>query len=217
MRKLMGIVVALLAVVAGWAGAVELKEGVQYSVYRPAQPTDSKGKIEVTEFFWYGCSHCFHLEPGLEKWAKKLPKDVVLRRVPAVFPGRDGSPGPWGAGAKVYYTLETMGLLDRLHEDVFNAVNVERSRVIFDDNVLFDWIAGKGVDRRQFIDVYNSFAVQSKVRRAMQLTDAHGLDGVPALIVDGRYRAANTDNNELTLSVVDQLIEMARKDHTAKK
>ena len=219
MRKLALIAGVLVAAVAGLAGAVELKEGVQYSVYRPAQPTESKGKIEVTEFFWYGCGHCFNLDPLLQKWLKKLPKDVAFHRVPAVFPGRDGAPGPWAPAAKLFYTLEAMGQLDRLHGEIFDAVHVDRVRLINDDKVLFDWIAKKGVDARQFADVYNSFAVQGKVRRAMQLTDAYGLDGVPALVVDGRYRAATgaAGSFDDALVVVDQLIDMARKDHTAKK
>jgi thiol:disulfide interchange protein DsbA len=209
----------MLAAVTGLAGAVELKEGQQYTVYRPAQPTETKGKIEVTEFFWYGCGHCFNLEPLLVKWLKKLPKDVVFRRVPAVFPGRGGEPGPWAPGAKIYYTLETMGLLDKLHDDVFEAVHVDRLRLINDDAVLFDWMAKKGVDARKFADIYNSFAIQSKVRRSIQLTDAHGLDGVPALIVDGRYKPATGAGGSYddALVVVDQLIDMARKDHAAKK
>ena len=219
MRKLALIAGVLLAAVAGLAGAAELKEGVQYSVYRPAQPTESKGKIEVTEFFWYGCGHCFNLEPLLQKWLKKLPKDVAFRRVPAVFPGRDGAPGPWAPAAKLYYALETMGQLDKLHGEIFDAVHIDRVRLISDDKDLFDWLGRKGEDVRQFADLYNSFAVQSKVRRAMQLTDAHGLDGVPAIIVDGRYRPASgaAGSYDDTLAVVDQLIDMARKDHTAKK
>jgi thiol:disulfide interchange protein DsbA len=220
MRKLALVVGLVLAAVTGLAGAVELKEGQQYTVYRPAQPTETKGRVEVTEFFWYGCGHCFNLEPLLQKWLKKLPKDVVFRRVPAVFPGRDGGPGPWAPGAKLYYTLETMGLLDKLHGEIFEAVHVDRqTRLISDDAALFDWIAKKGVDVRKFTDIYNSFAIQSKVRRSMQLSDAHGLDGVPALIVDGRYRPASGAGGSYddTLVVVDQLIDMARKDHAANK
>jgi len=219
MRKLALFVGVVLAAFAGLAGAVELKEGQQYTVYRPAQPTETKGRIEVTEFFWYGCGHCFTLEPLLVKWAKKLPKDVAVRRVPAVFPGRDGAPGQWAPGAKLYYTLEIMGLLDKLHEDVFYAVQVDRIRLINDDQVLFDWMAKKGVDARKFADIYNSFAIQSRVRRSMQLSEAHGLDGVPALIVDGRYKPSSGAGASYgdTLVVVDQLIDMARKDRAANK
>lgn len=212
MRKLalLGVWV-MLAAMAGLAGAAELKEGVNYTVFRPPQPTELKNKIEVTEFFWYGCSHCFHLEPALERWAAKLPKDVVFRRVPAVFPARSGGPGPWAPAAKVYYTLEIMGLSGKFQQKVFNAVQLERRRLISDDPELFDWVAKQGIDAQKFKAIYNSFAVHSKVRRSMELCTAYGFDGVPALIVDGRYMAVNTDNAAETLGVVDQLIDMARK------
>jgi thiol:disulfide interchange protein DsbA len=199
MRKLMMLVGVVFLAAAGMAGAVELKEGQNYTVYRPSLGTDSKNRVEVTEFFWYGCGHCFHLEPLLQKWLKKLPKDVSFRRVPAVFPGRDGAPGPWAPAAKLYYTLEAMGVGEKLHGDIFEAK--------------------KGVDARQFAETYNSFTVQSKVRRSMQLSEAHGLDGVPALIVDGRYKAASgaAGSYDDSLMVVDQLIELARKDRAGKK
>jgi thiol:disulfide interchange protein DsbA len=218
MRKLMMLVGVVFLAAAGMAGAVELKEGQNYTVYRPSLGTDSKNRVEVTEFFWYGCGHCFHLEPLLQKWLKKLPKDVSFRRVPAVFPGRDGAPGPWAPAAKLYYTLEAMGVGEKLHGDIFEAIQVDRIR-LNDDAVLFDWIAKKGVDARQFAETYNSFTVQSKVRRSMQLSEAHGLDGVPALIVDGRYKAASgaAGSYDDSLMVVDQLIELARKDRAGKK
>lgn len=219
MRKLALLVIGVVLVaMAGLAGAADLKEGVNYTVFRPPQPTESKDKIEVTEFFWYGCSHCFHLEPTLERWAAKLPRDVVFRRVPAVFPGRDGSPGPWAPAAKVYYTLDAMGLVDKFQGKVFSAVQVERQRLISDDPELFDWVAKQGIDAKKFAAIYNSFAVQSKMRRAMQLTVDHGFDGVPALVVDGRYLALNTDESGSgTLTTVDELINMARKDRQAAK
>jgi len=219
MRKLALLAIgAILASVAGLAGAAALTEGVQYTVFRPAQPTESPGKIEVTEYFWYGCSHCYHLEPSLEKWIKTLPKDVVFRRVPAVFPGRDGGPGAWAPGAKVYYTLDAMGLVDKFHSRIFDAVHQDRQlELISGDSSLFDWIAKQGIDAKKFAAIYNSFAVQSKLRRSMEQCTAYGFDGVPALIVDGRYMVVNSANNDDTLAVADQLIDMARKDLRTKK
>lgn len=207
MRKLLLLVGAVLVSLAGLAGAVDLKEGKNYTVYNPPRSTDVRDKIEITEFFWYGCGHCFHLEPSLGPWLKKLPKDVSFRRVPALFPD-----GRWGPGAKIFYTLEAMGLLEKLHGDVFAAIHTERIN-LFDEKVLFDWIAKKGVDGKKFADTYSSFTIQSKLNRSIQLTQAHGLDGVPALIVDGRYRVANAED---TLPVVDQLIEQARKERAKK-
>src|SRR5512134_3287808 len=132
MRKFLWFVAALCFAAANLASAAELTEGKDYAVYKPARSTESRDKIEVTEFFWYGCSHCFHLEPEVQKWLKKLPKDVAFRRVPAVFPGRDGSLGQWASGAALYYTLEAMGIGEKLHREIFDAVHLERADVLSD-------------------------------------------------------------------------------------
>ncbi len=218
MRRLTLVVGAILVAVAGLAGAFELKEGQHYTVFNPPKTTDSREKIEITEFFWYGCGHCYNLEPLLQKWLTKLPKDVAFRRVPAVFPGRDGGPGSWAPGAKMYYTMEAMGLLDKLHGDVFDAIHIERVNMQ-NEKVMLDWLGKKGIDTAKFADIYNSFAIQSKVARSMQLSQAHGLDGVPALIVDGHYKPSTgaAGSNEDVLAVVDQLIEKVRKERAARK
>ncbi len=216
MRKMTCFVAALLVAVAGFAGAAELKEGQDYATYNPPRATDSQDKIEVTEFFWYGCSHCFQMEPELQKWLKKLPKDASFRRVPAVFPGRDGSPGQWASGAALYYTLDAMGVGEKLHGDIFNTIHVDRNTdILSNDKAMADWLGRKGVDTKAFAATYQSFAVRSKVLRAMQVTEAHGLDGVPALIVDGRYRAINDAGDVFALT--DALIDKARKVRSAKK
>jgi thiol:disulfide interchange protein DsbA len=216
MRKTL-ILGLTLAFMAGGAAALELKEGQHYTAYNPPRATESKDRIEVTEFFWYGCSHCFNLEPLLHKWLKKLPKDVTFRRVPAVFPGKDGRPGNWASGAALYYTLETMGLLDKHHAEIFDAVHIDRTNLL-DEKTMIEWLGKRGVDTKKFADTYSSFAVQSKVQRAMQVSVAHGLDGVPALIVDGRYRPASgaAGSFEDIFVVVDGLIEKARKDRAKK-
>ena len=103
MRKLMLLLGIVLLAVAGPGSAAEIKEGKHYTVLNPQRPVDAKDKIEVTEFFWYACGHCYNLEPILQKWIKKLPADVAFRRIPAVFPGRDGRPGNWAPLAQVYY------------------------------------------------------------------------------------------------------------------
>jgi thiol:disulfide interchange protein DsbA len=214
MRKTMCFIAALLLAVAGFAGAAELKEGQDYAAYNPPRATESRDKIEIAEFFWYGCGHCFQMEPELQKWLKKLPKDATFRRVPAVFPGRDGNPGQWASGAALYYTLEAMGVGEKLHGDIFSAVHVDRADVLGDKGMI-DWLGKKGVDTKTFSATYQSFAVRSKVLRAMQITQAHGLDGVPALIVDGRYRAINGAGD--VFAVTDGLIDKARKDRGGKK
>jgi thiol:disulfide interchange protein DsbA len=215
MRRLLLVLGMILITATGLAGAVELKEGQQYTVFNPPKATENSDKIEITEFFWYGCGHCYHLDPALIKWVKKLPKDVVFRRVPAVFPGRDGGPGSWAPGAKLYYSMEAMGLLDKLHSEVFDAIHAERTNLL-NEKVMLEWLGKKGVDTAKFADIYQSFAVQSKISRSMQLSQAHGLDGVPALIVDGHYKLASAENEDL-LAALDQLIDKVRKERGVKK
>lgn len=169
-------------------------------------------KVEVLEFFWYRCPHCFQLEPGLAKWLKTLPKDAQIRRVPAVFRP------DWMPGAKLYYTLEQMKLLDRLHEKVFNAYHVENID-LNNPAVLGDWIAKQGVDRKQFESLYNAFAIQSKATQGAQLATAYGISGVPAFIIDGKYLTAisMTQSEPRLFEVLDQLIAKARAERKAGK
>lgn len=218
MRKLLSFIAVVLLAIAGLAGAAELKEGQNFITYNPPRATDVRDRIEVTEFFWYGCSHCFHLEADLQKWLKKLPKDTSFRRVPAVFPDRSGNPGQWASGASLFYALEAMGIGEKLHGDIFNAIHNERNmEILRDDKSMAAWLGKKGVDTKAFTAAYQSFAVRSKVLRSMQLSEAHGLDGVPAIIVDGRYRAiAVGGSNDDYLAIADKLIDKARKDRAKK-
>src|SRR3954470_15947512 len=153
------------------AGFVELK---------PPQPVETSGRIEVLEFFWYGCPHCYTLEPVLESWSKKLPADVQLRRVPAVFNDR------WALDAAIFYTLDSLGVLEKLHRPLFDAIHRDRLRT--DHKEARDqWLEKNGVDVNKFDDTFKSFGVQSKVKRAMQQTVAYKIDGTPAMAVQGRY------------------------------
>ncbi|HTY03969.1 MAG TPA: thiol:disulfide interchange protein DsbA/DsbL [Rhodocyclaceae bacterium] len=218
MRKLIWLVgLVFLAAATAAAAAAPLVEGKQYRVLNPARPVEARDKIEVTEFFWYGCSHCYDLDPILKKWLKTMPKDVTFRRIPAVFPGRDGRPGAWAPLAKVYYALEALGQADRLHGDVFDAVQMDRTD-LGNENVAADWMANHGVDRQKFLDTLNSFTVQSKVARSQQLSGLYGFDGVPALFVNGRYALVNGEigSHEDIIGILDQLIDKARADRGKK-
>jgi thiol:disulfide interchange protein DsbA len=185
------------------AGAVELIQDHDFRVINPPLAADTS-KIEVTEFFWYGCPHCFDFEPILATWAKKLPADVSFRRVPALFPNNK-----WIPGAKLYYTLEAMNLLERLHSEVFSAIHVERQR-LDDEKILLEWVAKKGVDTKKFSATWSSIGVQSRVRQAQELTQAAGLSGVPAVMVHGRYLALTSGNYEELVAAIDQLVERVR-------
>jgi thiol:disulfide interchange protein DsbA len=172
----------------------------------PPLPTDSKGKIEVVEFFWYECPHCYALEPLLETWVKKLPKDVEFRRIPATFNER------WVISARVYYALEAMGLVDKLHRPLMDAIHKDRLRVT-DERQLTEWLQSKGVDVAKFSATLKSFAVESRLKRAQSLVQGSRIDGVPALMVNGQYvvAAGAGGSEERMLAIADTLIDRSRK------
>ena len=203
MRKLASLFFA--AVLALPLGAAAQQQ-FSYTELNPPQPVESQGKIEVVEFFWYGCIHCYNLEPALETWLKKLPPDVEFRRVPAVFNER------WAHDAAIFYTLEALGLLDKLHKPLFDAIHKDRLRT---DNpaALTEWLEKHKVDPKKFNDTLRSFGVQSKTRRATQVTVAYKIDGTPAMAVNGRYTvsADQGKTQQGMLAAVNSLVEMARK------
>ncbi|MEQ1662082.1 MAG: thiol:disulfide interchange protein DsbA/DsbL [Thiobacillus sp.] len=186
-------------------------EGHDYSRVKSPQPVATGKKIEVLEFFWYRCPHCFQLEPSLSKWLKTLPKDVQVRRVPAVF--RED----WMPGAKLYYTLEQMGQLGKLHDKVFNAYHIENIN-LNDPAILGGWIAKQGVDRKKFESIYSSFSTQSKALQGGRLATTYAITGVPAFIVDGKYSTAQsmTQTEARLFDVLDQLIVKARVERAGK-
>lgn len=187
------------------AAAQTPQAGVDYTVYDPPQPTEApKGKIEVTEFFFYTCPHCADMEPLLERWEQAKPKDVVLRRVPVLFRPQLA---PY---AKIYYTLEAMNLTDKLQGEVFKAIHQQRLNLA-DDKALQSWVASKGVDAAKFADVYKSFTVASKVQRADQVTRDHAIPGTPSLVVNGKYLVASGDH-EHQLQVVNYLVAKIRSE-----
>jgi thiol:disulfide interchange protein DsbA len=174
----------------------------QYNELKPAVPVEGTGKIEVLEFFWYGCIHCYNLEPALESWLKTLPNDVGFRRVPAVFNER------WGLDASIYYAMEALGLVDKLHRPLFDAIHKNRLRT--DNQQAFsEWLTQQGVDAKKFIETVQSFGVRSKTRRAVQLTVAYKVDGTPAMAVHGRYTVPAQAN---VFQVVDSLVDRVRKE-----
>lgn len=189
------------------AANAELQPGKDYKLVSPPQSVETGKKIEVLEVFYYGCSHCFDLEPVIVPWIKRLPRDVAFRRMPAAI--RDS----WVPLAKAFYAAEALNAVDKLHADMFNDIHVQDLN-LGDEAVLFDWVAKHGVDRKRFSDAYASFAVQSKVQRAMQMTRAYGVTGVPSVVVDGKYLTspAMVGSLEGLLPVLDQLIAKARRE-----
>lgn len=209
--RTLALVAAAVFSFSAYAASDAIFEGHDYTRVKDTQPVATGKKIEVLEFFWYRCPHCFQLEPALNAWLKKLPKDAQVRRVPAVF--RDD----WAPAAKTYYTLEQMGLLDRMHTKVFDAYNVENIN-LNDPTVLGGWVEKKGVDRKKFESLYNSFSTQSKTVKGGKLATAYGMTGVPAFIIDGKYTTsmAMAQSESRLFDILDQLIVKARAERKRK-
>ena len=187
----------------------ELVIGRDYVVLNPVQPTDDPAKIEVIEFFSYGCPHCSDLNPSAMKWAAKLPADVAFKRIPVGF----NNPF-YQLMAKLYYALEAIGELQRLDSAAFDAIHNKGLRLIDDKSVL-EWVSGQGVDAKKFSDAFKSFGVISKAKRADQMAQSSKIQGVPALLVDGRYLVVGKDvkSHDGLLALTDQVIGKARADH----
>jgi thiol:disulfide interchange protein DsbA len=180
-------------------------EGQNYVRLSQPVPVPSTGKIDVIEFFWYGCPHCFAFEPTLDAWSKKVPPDVAFRRVHVGFTALHQT------HQKIFCTLEAMGLVEQMHRKVFNAIHQQHRRLDKDADIQA-FMQENGVDGAKFMDVFKSFAVQTKARQYSQLTDAYKIDGVPALGVQGRYytSVALAGSHERALQVVEFLAQKVR-------
>ena len=202
----------LLAVFFILASAQTLAEpvmGTDYKLIEPAQATRSGNKIEVLEFFFYGCSHCFHLHPDLTAWERKMPKDVELVLVPTIFNAT------WEPMAYTYYALEVMGQQLKLHDDLYEAWNVKNTD-LSDERKIAAFVAQRGVDSKKFSEAYHSFSVQSKVMRSKQLTQSYNIRGTPTIIVDGKYLITGLQP-AAAIQVMSALIDKARKERGASK
>ena len=220
--RLLGFLATAAAFMLAAAGAPAQTPGTDYLLLRNPQPTASGQKVEVLEFFWYGCPHCNTLQPPLEAWLRKRPDNVEFKRVPAAFNES------WLQLARTYHTLDAMNLVDKLHHAVFAAIHEKRvldpKVLIRDPKPLFDWVAGKGVERQKFIDTYQSFAVNGRTQRTLELTRKYDIPGTPAIVVDGRYLTApsmilrpnRTIDYPRYFQVLDQVIALARKNRTGK-
>lgn len=191
---------------ASAGGTTDAAEHGPYTELSPPLGTDNANKIEVMEFFWYGCPHCYSLEPAINAWLAKLPKDVEFKRVPA-------APNEvWRAAARAYYALEAMGLQPKMHKALFDAVQNDRLRLT-NTQQLDDWLSRQNIDVAKFHAAENSFSVEGRLKRSAQLFDQSGSDGVPAMVIDGRYLVEMSQNQtpERMMQTVDALIEKARK------
>ena len=191
---------------AAHAQAAKPEAGTDYLELDKKVPVEAPaGKIEVVEFFWYNCPHCNAFEPSLNAWVGRLPKDVVMRRVPVGF--RD----EFVPQQRLFYTLESMGLLDKLHPRIFTAIHAEKQDLTRGDGIA-TWVAKQGVDKTKFMEQFNSFSIATKASRATQLQNAYKVEGVPAMGVSGRFYTDGTLAKSMprALQVVDYLVAEAR-------
>jgi len=188
-------------------GPAKFVAGKDYMKLDRAVPTETEaGKVEVIEFFWYSCPHCSAFEPTFSQWVKNAPKDVVVRRVPVSF-REDFAPQQ-----RLYFSLEAMGLLDKIHGKVFQAIHVERLPLSTDASILA-WVEKQGVDKNKFADTAKSFGVASKLKRAVQLQNDFKIEGVPSLGIAGKYYTDGTltGSMERALQVTESLLAQVRQ------
>lgn len=201
-KRLIGMA-ALLFCSAAFAAV----QGKDYTLMNPPQPVGGK-KIEVLEFFFYECPHCFHLHPLIAGWEKSKPADVDLTFVPTIF--RD-STEPL---ARTYYALEGMGKIKQLDDAIYQAVHIKQLN-LYDLDTISAFVASNGVDKAKFSADYNSFSVNSKIVRAKQLIRSYGIDGTPTLVVDGKYKITGLQPED-SIRVLNEVIAMVRKEHAHK-
>jgi thiol:disulfide interchange protein DsbA len=154
-----------------------------YAVMTDPQPTDAGKKVEVIEFFSYTCPHCFGFDPGLKEWVKKQGDNIVFKRIPVGFRP------DWVPHQKVYYALEAMGKVEEYHQQIFDAVHVQHAQLRTDEDMI-NFMVKLGLDKQKFTDAYTSFSVNAKVKRVSQLLPNYKVEGVPLIVIDGRYTTA---------------------------
>jgi protein dithiol oxidoreductase (disulfide-forming) len=214
MRRLLGVLLLCLALPAFGAAPVAAKYVAGTHYFRLNQPvrTQDPSRIEVVEVFWYGCIHCFHLDPLIKAWQKKLQADVDFHRSPALWNG------PMAIHAQAFYAAQALGVLDKMHDPLFEALNVRR-KALSDVDQLAAFFAEHGVDEKAFRKAFGSFVVQSNVKQADARARSYRIEGTPELIVNGKYRVSgkSAGGQEKMLPVVDFLIARERAERASLK
>lgn len=203
MKRLFAVVLAALLALPGLA----LAQGkYAYTELKQQQPAEvASAKIEVIEFFWYGCPHCYALEARVNEWLKTIPPDVVFKRVPA-YPSES-----WGQLARLYYTIEAMNLLPQLHQKIFDAIHKDNVNLV-NPKIRDQWLAKNGVDPAKYAEMEKSFTVATNLQRAKQMTMNYKVDSVPRLVVNGKYYTSGelAGSPEHIFPAVNEMIEKVR-------
>ncbi len=176
MKIMRSVFFAVLLALTGSAWA-QLVAGTDYSELKPSQPVESGKKIEVLEFFWYGCPHCYHFEPEIKGWLKRKPADVEFHYIPGTF----ANPA-WEPLTRTYYALDSLGVAEKYQN--------KQKLMVTDVNTIAGWLATQGVNKQKFLDAYNSFTVSTRYQRSVDMTRAFSIEGTPTLAIDGKYLIA---------------------------
>ena len=206
MKKLLSILMLLISTTAVADGP---KPGAEFDAVAQPITTDVTSKIEVMEVFWYGCIHCYQMEAPLNAWVKKLPPDVYFKRMPAL-PRAD-----WAPMAKAFFAMETLGVQEKLHTQLFEAVHKQKTLNPTDEKAAIDWVTkASGMDKLKVEQAFKSFTINTNLNRAAQIFRSSGATGVPSLIIDGKFITSSTmsGGNAEALKVADYIIDNVRKE-----
>ncbi|KVD14483.1 thiol:disulfide interchange protein [Burkholderia ubonensis] len=208
MKKLLSTLLLSLSLAAGFAQAAPFAPvaGKDYEVMKAPQPVSAPaGKVEVIEFFWYGCPHCYEFEPTVEAWVKKQGDKVDFKRIPVAF--RDD----FVPHSKLFYAVSALGISEKVTPAIFNAIHKQKNYLLT-PQAQADFLASQGVDKKKFMDAYNSFSVQGQVKQSAELLKSYNIDGVPTIVVQGKYKTgpAYTNSLEGTAQVLDYLVKQVQ-------
>ncbi|PCE31399.1 thiol:disulfide interchange protein DsbA/DsbL [Burkholderia ubonensis] len=208
MKKLLSTLLLSLSLAAGFAQAAPSAPvaGKDYEVMKAPQPVSAPaGKVEVIEFFWYGCPHCYEFEPTVEAWVKKQGDKIDFKRIPVAF--RDD----FVPHSKLFYTVSALGISEKVTPAIFNAIHKQKNYLLT-PQAQADFLATQGVDKKKFMDAYNSFSVQGQVKQSAELLKSYNIDGVPTIVVQGKYKTgpAYTNSLEGTAQVLDYLVKQVQ-------
>jgi len=194
------------------AQGIRARQNIEYRLIAP-QPVETGDRIEVIDFFWYGCPYCNELQPALEGWIRRKPADVALRRVPAIL--RDS----WAPHARLYYALEQLSEVERLHLKVYYSYHVEKLHLSKPD-VMVEWAVKNGIDRKRWLDAYHSPEVDARDERAQKLSEVYTVAVTPTIVVDGRYLTSGAyvpgGYVRNVVPILDDLIHLARQSRSGR-
>src|SRR5216684_2660386 len=201
MKKLTYALLLCFSLMPG-AGRADYTEGIEYARLPQSQPVETGNKIEVREIFWYGCPHCYSLEPAINKWLKTKPANAQFVRMPGIL-GQN-----WEPHARAFYAFEALGVTNKLHGALFDAIHA-RNQALDNESGIAEFVAKHGVDREKFLNTYNSFSVTAQVKNAMLMGQRYGIEGVPTLIVDGKFKTSSSmvGGHDALMQLVDYLIK----------